>query len=106
MTMTDILPITLTNNNPQFTLKPPTPVGLPITMSKGIQMAASQSFGFTWNQTIPLSVWTIPHNLNKFPSITVCDPLGNIIYPDVKYIDSNIVQITHGSAFAGKAYLN
>ena len=103
--MTDILPVKLTNNNPQFTLKPPTPVGLPITMSKGIQMAAVQS-SFTWTQTIALSVWTIPHNLNKFPSVSVVDNLGNVIYPDVSYVDSNTVQITHGSAFAGKAYLN
>lgn len=75
-------------------------------MDKVVPMYVSGSFGFTWNQTTPLVVWTIPHNLNKYPSVSVVDNLGNVVYSDVSYVDSNTVQVTYGSAFAGKAYLN
>lgn len=104
--MANSIPITFTNTNPQFTLKPVTPEPIDISVAPAIIVTSGASTTFTWTQSIPLSVWTIPHNLNKFPSISVVDNLGNVIYPDVSYVDSNSVQITHGSAFAGKAYLN
>lgn len=61
---------------------------------------------FTWNQTIPLTVWTIPHNMSRYPSVTVVDTSGNRVEPDVTYQSNDIVQVVHGAAFAGKAYLN
>ena len=104
--MADTIPITFTNTNPQFTLKPVAPEPIDVSITPAIIVSSGTSTTFTWTQSIALSVWTIPHNLNKFPSVTVVDTLGNLIYPDVSYVDSNTVQITHGSAFAGKAYLN
>ncbi|QHE96875.1 hypothetical protein LCG56_26995 [Pseudomonas cannabina pv. alisalensis] len=62
--------------------------------------------GFEFVQGLAIPVWTIPHNLNRFPSVTVVDSTGSRIEPDVKYLDANIIQITHGAAYAGKAYLN
>jgi hypothetical protein len=103
--MADTIPITFTNTNPQFTLKPVAPEPIDVSITPAI-IVSGVSSTFTWIQTIPLNVWTVPHNLSKFPSVTVVDALGNIVYPDVSYVDSNTVQITHGSAFAGKAYLN
>lgn len=61
---------------------------------------------FTWTQSIPLSVWTIPHNLDKFPSASIVDNLGNLVYSDVIYVDRNIIQVIHGAPFSGCAYLN
>lgn len=61
---------------------------------------------FEWTQDIPLAVWTVPHNLGRFPSVTVVDHLGNRVEPDVTYIDQNIVQITHGRPEIGKAFFN
>lgn len=61
---------------------------------------------FTWLQSIPLAVWTIAHNLGRFPAVTVVDTTGAVVEPDVKYIDSTTIQVTHGAAYAGKAYLN
>lgn len=61
---------------------------------------------YTWTQSLALAVWTIPHNLDKYPSVTVVDGLGVRIEPDVVYADSNIVTVTHSAALAGKAYLN
>lgn len=61
---------------------------------------------YTHAQTTAATVWTIPHNLGKRPSVSVVDTLEEEVWPDVKYIDDNTVQITHGAAYAGKAYLN
>jgi hypothetical protein len=51
-------------------------------------------------------VWTVPHNLGRYPSVTVADHLGNVITPDVRYLDDDMVQITHGTALTGYAYCN
>lgn len=61
---------------------------------------------YTHTQSIAAAVWTAPHNLGRFPSVSVVDTAGNKVEPDVQWVDSNIVQITHGSARTGKAYFN
>lgn len=100
--------ITLVNDNPQLILDvvPPTEIFISIAPAIIVDTGSGSTTTFTWTQSIPLAVWTIPHNLGRYPSITVVDTLNNTVYPDVSYTDNNTVQITHGSAFAGKAYLN
>ena len=61
---------------------------------------------YTHQQSIALAVWTVAHNLGRFPSLTVTDLLGQVIYPDVQYQDNNLVQVTHGTALAGFVYCN
>lgn len=61
---------------------------------------------YTHTQAIPLATWTAAHNLGRFPSVSVVDTLGSQVFGDVAWVDENIVQITHGSAIAGKAYFN
>ncbi|MCU9947488.1 hypothetical protein [Pseudomonas sp. PDM13] len=61
---------------------------------------------FQWEQSIALAVWTVPHNLERYPSVTVVDAGGRRVEPDVEYIDQNIVQITHGRPETGRAYFN
>lgn len=56
-------------------------------------------------QTTASTVWTIPHNLNTFPPITVLSPTGQLLYADVQYVDSNNITVTHTSAESGKCYL-
>lgn len=67
---------------------------------------AGASSTYTWKQNTALAVWTIPHNLDRFPSVTITDLLGRRVEPDVNYVSSDIIQITHGIPFAGVAYLN
>ena len=62
--------------------------------------------GFTYLQAAAAVVWTVPHNLNRYPSVTVTDNLANVVMADVAYIDANVVQITHRSAEVGSAYFN
>lgn len=61
---------------------------------------------FVWEQSISTSIWTIPHNLNKYPSVIVTDDSNNVLTADVSYVDLNIVRVTHGSNMIGKVYCN
>lgn len=51
-------------------------------------------------------VWTINHNLNKRPSVTVVDSAQNILTPAVEYLDDNNIRIEFNAPFKGTAYLN
>lgn len=57
-------------------------------------------------QATASAVWTCPHNLGRYPGVTVTDGLGNVVTPDIQYIDDNIVRITNGSPIAGTVYFN
>ena len=66
---------------------------------------------YTHNQSTTSNTWTITHNLNRFPSVTVVDSTNTIVIGTVVYNSANQLTITffEGSsalAFQGKAYLN
>ena len=66
---------------------------------------------YTHKQSSTSDTWTITHNLNRFPSVTVVDSAETIVYGTVVYNSANQLTITFfqaGSAlaFSGKAYLN
>jgi len=61
---------------------------------------------YVFNQDFPSSVWTVVHNLNKKPSITVVSSADNVVYGSFTYISNNKLTITFSAAFSGKAYLN
>lgn len=63
-----------------------------------------KSFEFT--QATAASIWNIKHNMNKYPSVSIVDSGGNIIYGDVEYIDLNNCVCHFSAPFSGKAYLN
>lgn len=92
--------------------KPPSIVGTALfEMMRGPQGLPGVSGGaggatYTHTQSIALAVWTVPHNLGRYPSVNVTDLLGRLIVPDVVYLDENVVQITHGLPLAGFAYCN
>lgn len=50
--------------------------------------------------------WEIRHSLNKYPSVSIVDSAGSIVFGDVEYVDQNFIIIYFTSAFSGKAYLN
>lgn len=58
------------------------------------------------NQSIPSSIWSINHNLNKFPSITIVDSGGTEVEGDVDHVDQNNITVTFSASFSGKAYIN
>ncbi|GAB6139935.1 hypothetical protein JCM14076_06640 [Methylosoma difficile] len=61
---------------------------------------------FAWHQSIASYVWTVPHNLGKFPAVMVLDSVGNMIMSDVYFVDENVVRITHAIALSGYVYCN
>lgn len=61
---------------------------------------------YVFIQSIPSSIWTINHNLNKVPSVTVIDSAGSIVMGEISYIDMNNITTTFSGAFSGKALLN
>ena len=61
---------------------------------------------YTHSQLVASQTWTIQHNLNKRPSVTVVDDGDNVIFADVKYTNENSLTITFTGATSGKAYLN
>lgn len=109
--------VTLTNPAPgaaahTLTLAPAGPVVLAAVAEllrgpKGEPGAAgAMALGATYTQSDAAAIWTVPHNLDRYPGVTVTDHLGNVISADVSYVDSNIVRITHGMALTGTVYLN
>ena len=64
--------------------------------------------GCTYTQcfTLPILVWTITHNLELFPSVTVADTNNTVVEAETIYINNNVIQITFSTPFAGCAYLN
>lgn len=61
---------------------------------------------YEYPQASASAVWTVPHNLNRYPGVTVTDNLGNVVLADVAYVDANVVRITHAMAQVGMAYCN
>ena len=57
-------------------------------------------------QGVASAIWTVQHNLNKFPSCTMVLSTGQQGYGDVTFIDENELTITFASAESGKAYIN
>jgi hypothetical protein len=51
------------------------------------------------------SVWTINHNLNRFPSVTVVDSAGSVIEGAIQYDSNNSITLTFSLPFSGKVYL-
>ena len=66
--------------------------------------AGDKTFIFT--QTAPSTEWTVQHDLEKFPSITVVDTGKTVVIGDYTYVDNNNVILSFSAAFEGKAYFN
>lgn len=61
---------------------------------------------YVHHQTPAASVWTIVHNLGKYPAVETSDLARNEIYGDVDWVDLNTVTVTFAGAVDGYAYLN
>ena len=77
-----------------------------ITIEDNVISAQSSDAHFVFEQGIPSTVWSITHNLNKFPAVVVVDSAGQTVLCGVSYIDENNLQINFNGEFSGKAYLN
>lgn len=93
--------------------------GLPTGGTQGQVLVKNSSTNFDANwQTIvthsryiheqgtSASVWTINHNMNCYPSVTVVTSAKEVVVGEVQYTNSNTLTVTFASAFKGTAYLN
>ena len=75
-----------------------------ITLADELKIARADTY--IHSQSPASDTWTIHHNLNNYPAVSVIDSAGNIVFGDVRYEDRNTVVIEFQAAFSGKAYLN
>lgn len=61
---------------------------------------------YVHTQSSASSLWSVAHNLGKFPSVTVIDSGNNVVFGDVVYVDLNNITISFSAGFGGKAYIN
>lgn len=66
----------------------------------------SRSESYVHYHNVSSDIWTINHNLGKYPSVTVIDSAGTMVVGEVTYIDENNLKISFSSQFSGTAYLN
>lgn len=57
-------------------------------------------------QQTPSATWTIVHNLNFYPNITVQDSAGTILEGEITYTNTKQLTVHFTSAFSGNAYLS
>jgi hypothetical protein len=61
---------------------------------------------FAYTQQTPSATWTIAHNLNFHPNVTIVDSAGTIVEGEMTYVDQNNMILHFQSAFSGNAYLS
>lgn len=61
---------------------------------------------FIYTQSSPSAVWSVIHNLGRYPSVSVVDSGGSTVWPDVSYTDLNALSVIFNSPTSGKAFLN
>lgn len=54
----------------------------------------------------PQNIWTVTHNLNKKPSLTVIDSSGNMVVGKLTYVNLNILTIQFAAPISGEAICN
>ena len=61
---------------------------------------------FVFTQAVPSIEWTVQHNMDKFPSVSVVNNNNILMYGNTTYVDTNNLIINFSAGFSGKAYLN
>lgn len=65
-----------------------------------------QVLGYVHNQNSPSTTWTINHDLEFVPNITVVDSGGTVVEGSYDYPNDTTVVLTFSSPFSGKAFLS
>lgn len=59
-----------------------------------------------FSQDVPSDTWVIPHELSKYPSVTVVNSAGDETFGDVHFDSIAQVTVRFSGDTSGKAYLN
>ena len=71
-----------------------------------VQAPSDVDKNFIFTQGSAASSWTIAHNLEKFPVVTVVDSANNVVIGNITYTYTNSLTVSFSSSFSGKAYIN
>ena len=88
----NLLPVTVSTNS--------------VALTGTVTANGEKLTSYTHDQTVAATEWTISHNLNKRPSVTVIDSMNRVVVGEVEYLDNNGIVLRFKAAFKGKAYLN
>lgn len=61
---------------------------------------------YVHDQSSASATWSVTHNLNKRPAVSVVDSAGTQVICDVQYVSDNEVTLNFDDSTAGKAYFN
>ena len=61
---------------------------------------------YSHDQSSAANVWTVNHNLDKKPAVSVVDSTDNVIICEVEYTSLNQVELRFSTPYSGKAYFN
>ena len=64
------------------------------------------AYTYSFAQAVPSATWTITHNMNKYPSVTIIDSAGDTVFGPITYTNTNVLVLTFSAAFSGTAFLN
>lgn len=81
-------------------------VVIPGAIEEGGGGGTGDDKNYVHTQGSPSTVWSVTHNLGKFPAVDVVDTGDSVVIPTVHYDSTNAVTLTFGSATSGKAYFN
>lgn len=59
---------------------------------------------FTYVQSQAATVWTVNHNLGRFPAVSVVDSAGSVVIGDVTYVSVNTLTVAFSAPFSGNVY--
>lgn len=90
---------TLPGGTPTSTVTPP-------EGTTAINQLLAKVHEYEYVQSVASDTWVITHTLNKYPSVTVTDSAGSVLYGDVEYVSLSQVRITFSTPITGTAKLN
>ena len=61
---------------------------------------------YVHDQLSSSSTWTVIHNLNKYPNVTILDSAGTLVIGEIEYLSKNSLMLRFAAEFSGKAYLS
>jgi hypothetical protein len=79
---------------------------LNLHQADGDTVSVSYTDTYTFTQPVPSASWSVTHNMNKFPSVTIVDSAGNIVEGETVYNTLNTCTLNFQGSFSGKAYFN
>lgn len=61
---------------------------------------------YVHTQSVAASTWTITHNLQRYPQVTLVNESSQTVLAPVTYVSANQVTVAFSEALAGRAFLS